>query len=104
MLWVGTEGRGMARLDARTGKCIRIGTREGLPNNVIYGILPDQDGDLVLSTNVGLVLFDIETRTSLLFTSEDGLPGNEFNRYGSALGPDGRMYFEGTEGGVMFDP
>ena len=104
VLWVGTEGRGMARLDARTGKCIRIGTREGLPNNVIYGILPDQDGDLVLSTNVGLVLFDIETRTSLLFTSEDGLPGNEFNRYGSALGPDGRMYFEGTEGGVMFDP
>lgn len=104
VVWVGTEGRGLARLDSRTGRSVRSDTRDGLPNNVIYGILPADRGQLYLSTNTGLVRFDPATGTSLLFTGEDGLPGNEFNRYGSALGPDGRMYFEGMEGGVVFDP
>ena len=104
LLWVGTEGEGMALLDKRTGACQRYSSRQGLPNNVIYGILPDREGNLYLSTNVGLVRFDPRTGTSVLFTSEDGLPGNEFNRYSSALGPDGRIHFEGMEGGVVFDP
>ncbi|MBK9759178.1 MAG: hypothetical protein IPO90_04180 [Flavobacteriales bacterium] len=39
-VWVGTRGQGLAKLDITTGKCRRYTTKDGLPDNVIYGILP----------------------------------------------------------------
>ena len=40
-LWIGTKGGGINRLDPRTGQIQHITTADGLPNNVVYGILPD---------------------------------------------------------------
>ena len=39
VLWVGTNGGGLNRLDKRTGKFARFSTANGLPNDVIYGML-----------------------------------------------------------------
>src|SRR5690606_17429616 len=57
-LWVGTAGGGLNRLDLSTGRFTHYTTADGLPNNVVYGILPDDDGRLWLSTNRGLSRFD----------------------------------------------
>ena len=52
---------------------------DGLPNEMIYGILEDHEYNLWLSTNHGLVKFDPETESMIAFTEDDGLQSNEFN-------------------------
>ena len=53
-IWIGTEGDGLYCYNKETEKSIRYGTEEGLPNEVIYAILPDNYNNLWLSTNKGL--------------------------------------------------
>lgn len=103
-VWVGTEGNGMAVYDRRTRKFTRYTTEEGLPNNVIYGILPGAAGELWLSTNQGLCRFEPRTVAMRTFTSAHGLPGNEFNRYSALRSMDGTLTFGGMGGAVDFDP
>ncbi len=80
-LWIGTKGGGLNRLDKLTGRFIHFTTSDGLANNVVYGILPDYDGNLWLSTNKGLSVFNIEAKRFRNFDVSDGLQSNEFNRY-----------------------
>ncbi|MCC6939622.1 MAG: hypothetical protein IT226_15495 [Flavobacteriales bacterium] len=103
-LWIGMEGQGLARMDQRTGEVKRWTTENGLPNNVVYAILPDDAGMLWMSTNRGLCRFDPRTGAMRVFTKEHGLPGNEFNRYSAARSRNGYMYFGGMDGVVNFDP
>jgi len=79
-------------------------TENGLPNNVIYGVQHDAHGQLWMSTNFGLCRFNPETAAVWLFTVDDGLMGNEFNRLSYGKDIHGRLYFEGVEGLTTFDP
>ncbi|HMR29186.1 MAG TPA: two-component regulator propeller domain-containing protein [Flavobacteriales bacterium] len=103
-VWVGTEGNGLAVYDRRTRKFTRYTTEGGLPNNVIYGILPGAAGELWLSTNQGLCRFEPRTGATRNFTTAQGLPGNEFNRYSALQSMDGTLTFGGMSGAVDFDP
>src|SRR5262249_34206102 len=88
-LWIGTNGGGVNRFDFETGKVIRITQKDGLPNDVVYGILGDDDGNLWMSTNNGLTRFNLLTKTFRNFERKDGLQGNEFNRYAFCKTKDG---------------
>ncbi|MBK9148708.1 MAG: hypothetical protein IPM12_12940 [Flavobacteriales bacterium] len=103
-LWLGTEGKGMARFDMENGRCERYTTRQGLPNDVVYSILPDADGRLWVATNNGLCRFDPASGAVRTFTQADGIAGNEFNRYGAVPMPDGSLFFDGMDGGTRFMP
>ncbi len=97
-LWIGTKGGGLNRLDKLTGKFIHFTTRDGLANNVIYGILPDYEGNLWLSTNKGLSVFNINSKRFRNFDVSDGLQSNEFNRYAYLRTSEGIMIFGGLNG------
>jgi signal transduction histidine kinase/ligand-binding sensor domain-containing protein len=97
-LWIGTKGGGLNRLDKHTGKFRRFGSRTGLPSNVVYGILPDYSGNLWLSTNKGLSVFNIATETCRNFDVSDGLQSDEFNRYAYLRTSEGIMVFGGLNG------
>lgn len=97
-LWVGTKGGGLNRLDKQTGRFIHFTTRQGLANNVVYGILPDYEGNLWLSTNRGLSIFNLASRRFRNFDVSDGLQSNEFNRYASLRTSEGLMIFGGLNG------
>ena len=103
-LWIGTDGGGLNRMDILKETFIHYTTKDGLPNNVIYGVQSDAHHNLWLSTNLGLSRFDPRTEDVWSFTVEDGLPGNEFNRTEYARDSKGRLYFGGIEGAVSFDP
>ncbi|MBK7383626.1 MAG: hypothetical protein IPI81_09860 [Flavobacteriales bacterium] len=104
-IWVGTNGKGMVRMEMRSGRCDRhTTTRQGLPNDVIYGILPDTQHNLWISTNQGLCRSDPRTGQKKSYTRSDGIAGNEFNRYSAERSADGRLYFGGMEGITWFDP
>ncbi len=103
-LWIGTKGGGLNRLDKTTGKFERFTTKNGLANNVIYGILPGDDGNLWLSTNKGLSAFNPTTKTFRNYDAEDGLQSNEFNRYAYCKTSNGLLVFGGMNGINYFDP
>ncbi len=103
-LWLGTKGGGLNRFDKHTGTFKHFTSAEGLPNNVVYAILPDAAGKLWLSTNCGLSKFDPKTGVFQNFFSVDGLQDNEFNTLSFAQATDGRLYFGGVNGITAFYP
>lgn len=104
VLWVGTFGGGLNRVETRTGRVKRYTTREGLPNNVVYGILGDGRGQLWMSTNRGVACLDPATSEVKLFDISDGLQGNEFAVGAYHAGRSGLMYLGGVSGFSIFRP
>lgn len=103
-LWVGTKGGGLNRLDKQTGKFKSFTTAEGLPNNVVYAILPDETGALWLSTNAGISRFRPQNASFQNYFKVDGLQDDEFNTLSYTRAPDGRMFFGGVNGITAFYP
>lgn len=103
-LWVGTSSGGFNHFNTQTGNCKRYSSKDGLSNDVVYGILSDGSGNLWLSTNYGLNKFHPSTGTFHYFLEEDGLQSNEFNRNAYHKSDDGTLYFGGIEGFNYFNP
>ena len=108
-LWVGTRGGGLARAvgDPAAPDEIRFetfGRREGLPDDVIYGIEPDGSGNLWLSTNRGLARFTPTTGEVRSYRKVHGLQSDEFNFGAHFRTPRGELVFAGNEGFNVFEP
>lgn len=82
----------------------RYTTANGLPNNVVYGILEDSYGRLWMSTNRGISCFNPETEKFRNFTEADGLQSNQFNTSSCYRTSNGEMYFGGINGLTTFRP
>lgn len=104
VLWIGTNGGGLNRFETATGHVTRYTTKEGLPNDVVYGVLSDENGHLWMSTNKGIARLDPATGTFRNFTASDGLQNDEFNRYAYCKLPDGTLCFGGIGGLNTFRP
>lgn len=102
--WLGTVGSGVLKHNVKNRKTEVFDKNEGLPNNFIYGVLPDRDGFLWLSTNRGLCRLDPLKKTAQNYTEVDGLMSNEMNLGAYHRGTDGRLYFGGISGFNYFDP
>ncbi len=103
-LWLGTEGRGLYNYNLDTNKSLRYGVKQGLFNEVVYGILPDDRSNLWLSTNSGLFRYNLHTKMFKNFDKSDGIQGNEFN-YGAYLKTKkGELVFGGTDGLTILNP
>ncbi|MCB9036596.1 MAG: response regulator [Lewinellaceae bacterium] len=103
-LWVGTKSGGLNRLGRQTGQFKHYKREQGLPDNVIYGILPDDSGHIWLSTNKGLCRFHVREETVKNFTFADGLQDNEFNSTSYLKMKDGTLIFGGVRGLTVFHP
>ncbi|MGA9637737.1 hybrid sensor histidine kinase/response regulator transcription factor [Flavobacterium sp.] len=98
--WVGTEGQGLFLYQSKNNKTINYGKAEGLPNEIIYGILYNQN-NLWISTNDGLSKLDLKTHQFENFDESDGLQGNEFN-YGSFLKTSNDELLFGGQNGLNY--
>lgn len=103
-LWIATEGDGLYYYESKLNKSTRYGLSEGLPNEVIYSIVPDNSNNLWLSTNYGLSSFSLKTRKFKNFDVSDGLISNEFNYGASAKLKNGTLMFGGVNGLNFFKP
>jgi signal transduction histidine kinase len=104
ILWIGTYGGGLDRFDRATSRWEHFTEAEGLPNNVIYGILPDDGGNLWLTTNKGLARFHPATAAVKTYDVHDGLQGNEFNQGSYHRSRRGEMFIGGINGLNAFFP
>ncbi|HLF63724.1 MAG TPA: ATP-binding protein, partial [Saprospiraceae bacterium] len=124
-LWVSTKGGGLNLLDKTTNTFRHFITQNsGLPNDVVYGILSDDNGNLWMSTNRGLSRMTClpafyheasnnrssaseEIGTGIIFQNfreTDGLQSDEFNTSAFYRHPDGRLMFGGVNGLTAFYP
>ncbi len=77
---------------------------EGLSNNFLYSVIPDNKGNFWISTNYGICRFDPVKRTFRSYHAADGLFINEFNSGGAYVSPDGELLFGGLGGLIGFYP
>ncbi|MGD2090235.1 MAG: two-component regulator propeller domain-containing protein [Candidatus Aminicenantes bacterium] len=103
-LWIGTKGGGLNQFNTREQKFTHLREKNGLPNDTVYGILGDDNGNLWLSTNKGISKFNPKTGTFTNYDEKDGLQSNEFNTGAFHKGISGRMYFGGINGFNEFYP
>ena len=101
---VATAGGGLNWFDRATGIFTHYTNKEGLPSNVILGILEDAQGNLWLSTNDGLSRFDPEAETFKNYDTGDGLQDSEFSLGAYYQNRDGEMFFGGVNGFNDFRP
>ncbi|MBK7871131.1 MAG: hypothetical protein IPJ74_10815 [Saprospiraceae bacterium] len=104
-VWVAGP-RGLSKLIWEDGKATfkHYTEKEGLPNSFVYGILPDEQDRLWLSTNAGLSCFDPQTDQFRNYDSNDGFASREFNSGGFHRSADGELFFGGLGVLVSFHP
>lgn len=104
IIWLGTHGSGLIGLDRSKNSIKNFTENNGLPNNIVYGILPDKSGNLWLSTNKGLSKFDPKEETFRNYDANDGLQSNEFNQGAYFESKTGELFFGGVNGFNAFFP
>lgn len=103
-LWVTTKGGGIARYDRERDVFRKMTVDNGLPHDNCYAILEDGAGLLWISTDNGICSYNPKTGVVRRYDTEDGLQGNEFNRFSYYQSASGEMFFGGTGGVNSFFP
>jgi len=103
-LWIGTYGGGLNIFDKNSQTFHCFTEKDGLPSNVIYGILEDSQEHLWMSTSRGLSKFDLKTKQFINYDYQDGLQSDEFNAGAYFQTAKGEMFFGGINGFSSFYP
>ena len=111
VLWIGTIGGGLNKFVLHTNgdsiyeySITNFTIEDGLPSNVVYGILGDPEGNLWLSTNNGISKFDPKLNDFRNYNIEDGLQSNQFFWGAAHSTKDGEFFFGGINGLNSFNP
>jgi signal transduction histidine kinase/ligand-binding sensor domain-containing protein/DNA-binding response OmpR family regulator len=114
-IWLGTGG-GLCKVSRKNGQRffeeasagkLQFETfleKDGLPGNIVYGILEDNHGNLWISTNNGLSVFTPLTRQFRNYRVNDGIQANEFLPNAYLKDQKGNMFFGGINGVTVFNP
>lgn len=103
-LWIGTTGGGLYYFDRQQEAFTAFTMKDGLPSNVIYGILPDGEKNLWLSTTEGLVKFHPQSGAIKTYYKENGLQSDQFCYDAFLKTRGGEMLFGGINGVTAFYP
>lgn len=102
-LWVGTSDSGLNIKSQESNEFLSYQKADGLVSNVIRGIVTDSNGDVWISTNMGLSKFNENTKEFELYDESDGLKSNNFN-YGALVSSSGKLFFGSNNGFTAFYP
>jgi signal transduction histidine kinase/ligand-binding sensor domain-containing protein len=102
-IWIGTA-KGLNYFDRNSRSFTVFTIADGLPNDVINGILIDNNNNLWLSTNKGISRFNHVSGSIKNLDLLDGLQGNQFIHGSYYISKSGKMYFGGLNGYNSFYP
>lgn len=89
--------------DGFNGGFNKIKDKDGLLNQCIYYVLGHKD-QLWLSSNKGLLLYDLSSKEVHQFTEADGIQGQEYNTTAGMIDQRGNFILGGTDGINVFHP
>ena len=75
-----------------------------LPDNVIYSVLGDKNGNIWVSSNRGITKYDPVKNVFTNYDMDDGLQSREFNGQAEFFSSNGEMFFGGINGFNSFFP
>lgn len=101
-IWIGTKAKGLFKLEGKSFKNIPLSGIKGNISN-IHSILEDHDNNLWISSNDGIIKYDITTNKISVYNEKDGLVGNEFNDNSSLKVGSSQFYFGGPNGVTSFN-
>lgn len=98
-VWIATYGGGLNRFDPKseTFKVYTAGSH-GLPTNSLDSMLKDEEGNLWIGTDNGLVWFDPQTEQIRVFDPSHGLQSREFHQLSQYKSNKGELFFGGVNG------
>lgn len=102
-IWVGTSG-GLNKFDQKTQTFTYYRQTDGLPSDLILGIVEDADGYLWLSTEHGLGRLHPDTMDCTIYDQRDGLQGNSFSPNSAHVNAEGELFFGDDQGLTAFLP
>ncbi len=103
-LWLGTSLGGVQVFNPKDGTVEVLDSRKGLPSNTVVSIQEDKDGDFWVATYDGVALIHPQGRILKVFDQQDGLAGNEANRYAGLTTRSGFVLIGSTDGLSIIDP
>lgn len=103
-LWFGTDGGGLNKYNLKTNEVVNYSTKQGLPSNYVYGIIPDNKKRLWISTSNGLVCFIPDKNIFISIERSDGLQSRTFNFNAFAKLENGNIVLGATDGAIIFNP
>jgi len=118
-LWMGGRFPGLLQYRVADGRVTRYGKRNGLFDGYVSSVLPDDDGNLWMSTENGIYqvraknlddFADNKTDhvSAIAYGLADGMKtataSDTSSQPGGARTPDGRLWFTTTKGLVVIDP
>lgn len=104
-LWIATFGGGLNKFNHENNSFTHFNTDNGLPSNIVWAVLQDDQRHFWLSTDKGLCRFDPENLISKNYDQSDGIAANEFS-VRTAVKDTGSnlMIFGGRNGLTLFNP
>lgn len=93
--WLGTENKGLLHFNLDKSSFQQYTVADGLPSDIVYGILEGSGGNFWLSTHIGLSMFDPQTKRFIT----NGMPSHRFNQ-ALLKYSDGQLFFGGS--GILF--
>ena len=109
-IWLGTQGGGVNQVifegDAFTDKVRFQAVRksDGLGSDAVGAILEDRNGNLWVSTTVGIGVIDLKTMKSQEMTESQGMDRSGYYLGAGARADDGSLMFGGLGGLIRFNP
>lgn len=103
-IWIGTNNEGLRFIDPLDMKIKTPVGNLSLSNSSICSIIEDSTNGLWISTGDGLYRINKERNAIIRFTTEDGLPSNQFN-FSSSIQAHNHIVYLGTVNGLIhFNP
>lgn len=103
-IWLGTNNDGLHYIDPLDLKIRSLDNELSLPKSSICSMIEDRIGNLWVSTSEGLYKLNMQRNALIRYTSEDGLPTNQFNFDSSIQARNGLLYFGSVNGLISFNP
>ncbi len=103
-IWIGTDGAGLFTYNKKKEDLKWYIDFNGLQEKSIASIVESNDGAIWLSGKKGISRLDLKSKTTVNYSTYDGLLGNDFNNNSVLKDENGILYFGGYEGLNYFDP
>jgi len=106
IFWLGSNVNGLIRMIEKNGltEFSKYDKSMGAPDNSVYGILRDRDGNIWFSTNHGLGKFNTKTEQFKSYYESDGILSNSFLWDAACKSNDDELFFGGINGLIAFYP
>ena len=103
-IWIGTDGAGLFSYNKKTDSIKWYINFPGLHEKSISSIVESNDGCVWLSGKKGITRLNLKNKTTVNYSTYDGLLGNDFNNNSVLKDKNGLLYFGSYEGLNYFNP